>query len=63
MAAPLRELGQGVERVLGGSASVRSRQLRGRLAPDVDRFRAEQVLWGIAGAVVGGSAGTVLYCA
>ncbi|WP_371814042.1 type II secretion system F family protein [Phycicoccus sp. HDW14] len=61
VAAPLvRELGQGIERVLGGSASVRSRQLRAGLAPDVDRFRAEQVLWGVAGAVVGGTAGTVL---
>ncbi|MBM6400893.1 type II secretion system F family protein [Phycicoccus sonneratiae] len=61
VAAPLvRELGQGVERVLGGSASVRSRQLRAGLAPDVDRFRAEQVLWGIAAAVLGGVVGTVL---
>lgn len=61
VAAPLvRELGQGVERVLGGSASVRSRQLRAGLEPDVDRFRAEQVLWGIAAAVLGGATGTVL---
>ncbi len=61
VAAPLvRELGQGVERVLGGAASVRSRQLRAGLVPDVDRFRAEQVLWGIAGAVLGGTAGTLL---
>jgi tight adherence protein C len=61
VAAPLvRELGQGVERVLGGSASVRSRQLRAGLAPDVDRFRAEQVLWGIAAGVLGGTTGTVL---
>ncbi len=61
VAAPLvRELGQGVERVLGGAASVRSRQLRAGLVPDVDRFRAEQVLWGVGGGIVGGAAGTVL---
>ena len=45
-----------VERVLGGADSVRRRQLRAGLAADVDRFRAEQVLWGALGAVVGGAA-------
>ena len=47
-----------VERLLGGSASVRSRQQRAGLTPDLDRFRAEQVLWGVGGAVVGASFGT-----
>lgn len=60
VAGPLAgELARGVERVLGGSASVRSRLLRAGLAPDVDRFRAEQVLWGVAGAVAGATFGTV----
>jgi tight adherence protein C len=55
----LGDLARGVERVLGGAASVRSRQLRAGLRPDVDRFRAEQVLWGVAGAVAGATFGTL----
>jgi tight adherence protein C len=42
--------------VMGGSLSVARRQERAGQPADVDRFRAEQVLW----AVVGGVAGTVL---
>ncbi|XVX21487.1 type II secretion system F family protein [Actinomycetota bacterium] len=54
--APLvTDSAQVVERFLGGSASVRSRLLRAGKAPDVDRFRAEQVIWG-AGAAFAGSA-------
>ena len=53
----LRDLAQVVERVMGGADSVRRRQLRAGLAADVDRFRAEQVLWGVLGALVGGAAG------
>ena len=49
----LRDLGRGIERVMGGQASVRSRLLRAGVAADVDRFRAEQVLWGAGGAVLG----------
>ena len=54
----LRDLGRGVERVMGGADTVRRRQLRAGLAPDVDRFRAEQVLWGALGGVLGASLGT-----
>ena len=39
--------------VLGGSASVARRQQRAGLPSDVDRFRAEQVLWGVVGGVTG----------
>ncbi|MGL5849683.1 MAG: type II secretion system F family protein [Phycicoccus sp.] len=53
----VRDLGTVVERVMGGADSVRSRQLRAGSAADVDRFRAEQVLWGLSGAVVGGGLG------
>ncbi|MBR7743871.1 type II secretion system F family protein [Phycicoccus sp. BSK3Z-2] len=61
IATPLvRDLARRVERVMGGAASVRSRQLRAGLAPDVDRFRAEQVLWGVGGAVAGAALGTGL---
>ena len=38
----------GVERVLGGSASVRRRIERARLPSTVHDFRVEQVLWGLA---------------
>ncbi|QKE85461.1 type II secretion system F family protein [Arthrobacter sp. NEB 688] len=61
VAAPvLRDLGRGVDRVLGGAASVRSRQLRAGGAADVDRFRAEQVLWGIGAAVVAATSSILL---
>lgn len=43
-------LGRGIERVLGGASSVRRRLLRTGRAPDVERFRAEQVMWGAIGA-------------
>lgn len=62
--APLiEELARGVERVMGGAPSVRRRLLRAGLAPDVDRFRAEQVLWGAAGLVAGLVAGSVFAAA
>jgi tight adherence protein C len=51
----LRDLGRGVERVLGGAASVRRRLQRAGLPPDVESFRAEQVVWGIV-AGLGGTA-------
>ena len=52
----LEELGRGVERMLGGAASVRRRMQRAGQAPNVESFRAEQVVWG----VVGGLAGLVI---
>ena len=55
----LSDLGRVVERVMGGADTVRRRQLRAGLAPDVDRFRAEQVLWGALGGVLGASLGTL----
>lgn len=45
--------GQRVERLLGGAPSVARRQLRAGQPADVDGFRAEQVVWGVAGAVGG----------
>ncbi|WP_370518431.1 hypothetical protein [Nostocoides sp. HKS02] len=45
------ELAARIERILGGAASVRRRLQRAGKAPDVDRFRAEQVLWGAGGTV------------
>ncbi len=56
--APLvRDLGARVDRVLGGSASVRSRLLRAGRPGDVEAFRAEQVLWGAVGAALGVAVG------
>ncbi len=55
----IRDLAAVVERVMGGADSVRRRQLRAGLAADVDRFRAEQVLWGALGAVVGAVSGVL----
>ena len=45
----IRELGGHVERLMGGAASVRQRLLRAGLSPDIDRFRAQQVIWGVSG--------------
>lgn len=52
----LTELASVVERALGGSVSVRRRLERAGQPPDVERFRAEQVIWGI----LGGLGGTLL---
>lgn len=61
LAAPLiADLGAGVERLLGGAASVRSRLLRAGMAPDVERFRARQVIWAIAGTAGGASLGMLM---
>lgn len=48
-----------VERLLGGSASVRRRL--DQLAPGrtLEQFRAEQVVWSVAGAAAGGALGAV----
>lgn len=46
-------LGARVDAVLGGAPSVTRRQLRAGLPPDVDRFRAEQVMFGALGGLGG----------
>jgi tight adherence protein C len=43
----LQGAGKTVERVLGGADSVRRRQVRAGMEPDVSRFRVEQVIWGL----------------
>lgn len=48
----LRSLADGVERVLGGSVSVRRRLQRAAIDKSVHDFRVEQVLWGLAGFVL-----------
>ena len=60
--APLfADLGSRLDVVLGGSESVRRRLLRAGLPADVDRFRAEQVLWGVLGGVGGAALGTLIW--
>ncbi len=57
LAAPvIRDLARWVDRVMGGSASVRRRLQRAGLPPDVEAFRSEQVVW----AVLSGAAGAAL---
>jgi tight adherence protein C len=55
------DLARVIERVLGGSVSVRRRLLRAGKSGDVDRFRAEQVLWGVLGTVGGLAVGMALW--
>lgn len=62
--APLvGELSGHVERVMGGAPSVRRRLLRAGVAPDVDRFRAQQVIWGVTGGLVMLALGTLSFVA
>ena len=55
----LTDLAAGVERLLGGASSVRRRLQRAGQPPDLERFRAEQVIWGAIGGVVGGVLGAL----
>ena len=57
----LDDLGRGVERVLGGAASVRRRMQRAGLSPDVESFRAEQVVWGVVGGLGGLVVATLMW--
>ncbi len=57
----IRDLGRGVERLLGGATSVRRRMQRAGLRPDVEAFRAEQVVWGVGGGALGLVAATLLW--
>ncbi|WP_427383464.1 type II secretion system F family protein [Janibacter sp. G56] len=64
LAAPvIADLGRWVERMLGGADSVRRRLLRAGHEPDVERFRAQQVLWGLVGAVGAALVGAVVVAA
>ncbi|MEO7752589.1 MAG: type II secretion system F family protein [Terracoccus sp.] len=54
LAAPMvRAVGRRVEQALGGATSVTRRQQRAGVSADLERFRAEQVLWGAIGLAVG----------
>jgi tight adherence protein C len=55
----LRSAADGVERVLGGSASVRRRLERAAIEQTVHEFRVEQVLWGVAAFAVAAAYGVL----
>ena len=55
----LRSMADGVERVLGGSTSVRRRLERAAIEQSVHEFRVEQVLWGLAGFAVAAAYGVL----
>ena len=57
----LHDLGRGVERMLGGATSVRRRMERAGLRPDVESFRAEQVVWGVGGGLIGLVVATLMW--
>jgi len=61
MGPVIHDLGRGVERLLGGATSVRRRLQRAGLHPDVEGFRAEQVVWGVGGGVIGLVLATLLW--
>lgn len=49
----VHRFGAAIDRIIGDGPTVRRRLMRAGLAPDVDRFRAQQVLAGVAGAGAG----------
>jgi len=57
----IHDLGRAVERLLGGATSVRKRLQRAGRRPDVEGFRAEQVVWGVAGGVLGVMVATLMW--
>jgi tight adherence protein C len=57
----IHDLGRGVERLLGGATSVHRRMERAGLPPDVEGFRAEQVVWGVGGGVLGLLTATLMW--
>ncbi len=57
----LHDLGASVGTLLGGGASVRRRLERAGRVPDVEAFRARQVVWGAAGLALGGPVATAVW--
>ncbi|GAB3593296.1 type II secretion system F family protein [Angustibacter peucedani] len=61
LAPVLHDVSGWVGRLLGGAPSVRRRLERAGLPPDVDGFRAQQVLWGVVGLAIGGTAAAAVW--
>jgi tight adherence protein C len=56
-----RRLSRRLSSLLGGSDSVRRRLERAGRSPDLEEFRAEQIMWGAAGLLGGGGLATLLW--
>jgi tight adherence protein C len=56
-----RRLSRRFASLLGGSESVRRRLERAGRPPDLEEFRAEQIVWGAAGLLAGGAVATLLW--
>ena len=56
-----RRLSRRLSSVLGGSDSVRRRLERAGRSPDLEEFRAEQIVWGAVGLLGGGAFATLLW--
>jgi tight adherence protein C len=63
LAPVMADAARAVERLMGGSGSVRQRLERAGREPDLDAFRAEQVVWASLGAATGLVAGGLLWVA
>ncbi len=63
LAPVMTDAARAVERVLGGASSARRRLERAGRDPDVDAFRAEQVVWGSLAAGAGVIAAGLLWVA
>lgn len=50
-----------LDKVLGGTDSVRSRLLRAGISPDVEAFRIQQVLWGLGGSALAAGLASLLW--
>lgn len=55
-----RNSGHALERVLGGSASIKQRIARSGRDMSLEQFRAEQLVWGAVGLLVGTGVSTVM---
>jgi tight adherence protein C len=63
LAPVMADAARAVERLMGGSGSVRQRLERAGREPELDAFRAEQVVWASLGAATGLVAGGLLWVA
>ncbi len=62
LAQPLARRGAAaLDQMLGGAESVSTRLQRAGLAPDVEGFRIQQTVWGLAAAVLATGLGSVLW--
>jgi tight adherence protein C len=56
-----RRISRRTASLLGGSEAVRLRLQRAGRSPDLEAFRAEQIVWAAAGLLIGGALATMLW--